>query len=380
MKGEKRLNIHNWQVRLFQIIRFLWVVLLVYAGIRFIVFATPLLYPFLISVLIALAINPLVNLLSKRAKFPRWLSVLIALLLLLTIVLGAATLIVTFTVIEIGNLADKLPHTVNELSGYVQSFITQETLNGIYNKLAFMYEQLDEAYQQTVKDTIGKAITSISQGSKQFALSFLDAVKTLLLSLPNLATVFVISLMGAFFISKDFYLWRARFRRILPQRVNSRMDTVIIDLKNALVGFIKAQITLVAITAVIVIVGLLIMQVPYAVTIGLLTGVVDLLPYLGTGTIFVPWIVYMFFKGHYSLVIGLAILYAVVLIVRQIIEPKVVAENVGLDPLLTLVALFIGYSLFGFLGLIVGPVSLVLINALFKACVHKDIWFYIKGA
>ncbi|MET3290963.1 UNVERIFIED_CONTAM: sporulation integral membrane protein YtvI [Brevibacillus sp. OAP136] len=379
MKGEERLNIHNWQVRLFQIIRFLWVVLLVYVGVKVVVFATPLLYPFLISILIALAINPLVNLLSNRAKFPRWLGVIIALILLLAIVVGAVTLVVTFTVIEIGNLTAKLPHTLNELSGYVQSFITQETLNGIYNRIQFMYAQLDPSYQETVKDTIGKTVSSISQGSKQFALNFLDAVKTLLLSLPNLATVFVISLMGAFFISKDFYLWRNRFRRILPQRVNSRMDTVILDLRNALVGFIKAQITLVAITAVIVIIGLLIMGVPYAVTIGLLTGVVDLLPYLGTGTIFVPWIVYMFFKGNYSLVIGLSILYAVVLIVRQIIEPKVVAENVGLDPLLTLVALFIGYSLFGFLGLIVGPVSLVLINALFKACVHKDIWLYIKG-
>ncbi|RNB89553.1 sporulation integral membrane protein YtvI [Brevibacillus fluminis] len=373
------MNIHNWQVRLFQIIRFLWVVLLVYVGVKVVLFATPLLYPFLISILIALAINPLVNLLSNRAKFPRWLGVIIALILLLAIVVGAVTLVVTFTVIEIGNLTAKLPHTLNELSGYVQSFITQETLNGIYNRIQFMYAQLDPSYQETVKDTIGKTVSSISQGSKQFALNFLDAVKTLLLSLPNLATVFVISLMGAFFISKDFYLWRNRFRRILPQRVNSRMDTVILDLRNALVGFIKAQITLVAITAVIVIIGLLIMGVPYAVTIGLLTGVVDLLPYLGTGTIFVPWIVYMFFKGNYSLVIGLSILYAVVLIVRQIIEPKVVAENVGLDPLLTLVALFIGYSLFGFLGLIVGPVSLVLINALFKACVHKDVWLYIKG-
>lgn len=374
------MNIHNWKIRLFQIIRFLLIVFLVYVGIKVIVFATPLLYPFLISILIALVINPLVNLLSKRAKFPRWLGVLIALLLLLTVVLGAATLIVTFTVIELGNLTNKLPHTVNELSGYVQQFITQDSLTGLYNRLTFMYAQLDPSYQETVKDTVGKVVSSFSQGSKQFVLNFLDAVKNLLLSLPNLATVFVISLMGAFFISKDFYLWRTRFRRILPQRVNSRMDTVIIDLKNALVGFVKAQLTLVSITAVIVIFGLLVMRVPYAVTVGLLTGLVDLLPYLGTGTIFVPWIVYMFFKGQYSMVIGLSILYAIVLIVRQITEPKVVAENVGLDPLLTLIGLFIGYSLFGFLGLIVGPVSLVVINALLKASVHKDIWLYIKGA
>lgn len=75
----------------------------------------------------------------------------------------------------------------------------------------------------------------------------------------------------------------------------------------------------------------------------------------------------------------MSILYGVVLIFRQIIEPKVVAENVGLDPLLTLVALFVGLQIFGFLGLIIGPVSLVLINALVKAKVFTDIWRYIKG-
>jgi len=133
------------------------------------------------------------------------------------------------------------------------------------------------------------------------------------------------------------------------------------------------------ITAAIVIIGLLIMLVEYAITIGLLTGLVDLLPYLGTGTVFIPWIVYLFFKGNYSMVIGLSILYAVVLIFRQIIEPKVVAESVGLDPLLTLVALFVGLQLFGFLGLIIGPVSLVLINALVKANVFTDVWKYVRG-
>src|SRR5690606_4485163 len=117
----------------------------------------------------------------------------------------------------------------------------------------------------------------------------------------------------------------------------------------------------------------------YAITIGLLTGLVELLPYLGTGTVFVPWIIYLFFKGNFDLVIGLSILYGLIVIFRHIIEPKGFADSVGLDPLLTLVALFVGLRLFGFLGLIIGPVSLVVINALIRAGVFMDIWKYIKG-
>lgn len=301
------------------------------------------------------------------------------LLFLLALTAGLATLIITETVVELGDLIAQLPAVINELTHYLQTTISQDFLMGLYNRFNFLYQQLDESYKQNIDQSVGKAISTVSQAGQTIVLNILNGLKNFLLSLPNLATVLVISLLGAFFISKDFYLWETRFRRLLPRGVNRRLDQILIDLRNALFGFAKAQFTLISLTAAIVIIGLLILRVEYAITIGLLTGLVDLLPYLGTGTVFIPWIIYLFFKGKYSLVIGLAVLYGVVVIFRQIIEPKIVAENVGLDPMLTLVALFVGLQLFGFLGLIVGPVSLVIINALMKANVFEDIWLYIKG-
>src|SRR5699024_5835394 len=117
------------------------------------------------------------------------------------------------------------------------------------------------------------------------------------------------------------------------------------DLKKALLGYLKAQLTLISITGAIVFVGLLILHVDYALTIAVATGLIDLLPYLGTGIVFVPWIIYMFFTGNYFLTIGLAVLYAIVLIQRQIMEPKIVSSNIGLDPLATLIAIFVGIQL-----------------------------------
>ncbi|WP_432776400.1 sporulation integral membrane protein YtvI [Brevibacillus gelatini] len=373
------MNQENWVERLFQIIRFLWVCLLVYVGIWLFQFATPLLYPFIIALLIALLIHKPVTYITKKFKIPRWLSVTLALLVLMLLAIGLVTLVVTETVVEIGELAKRLPGFAQELSDYLQRTISQDFLLGIYNQVQWIYDQLDPNYKDKISNTVGSGITSITHAGQNLVVSFLDSLKNVLVSLPNMATVSVISIMGAFFISKDFFLWEARFRRLLPSGVNNRLDQIFRDLRGALLGFLKAQLTLISLTAAIVIVGLLIMRVEYAVTIGLITGLVDLLPYLGTGTVFVPWIIYLFFKGNYTMVIGLSILYAVVLIFRQIIEPKVVAESVGLDPLLTLVALFVGLQLFGFLGLIIGPVSLVLINALVKANVFVDIWSYIRG-
>jgi predicted PurR-regulated permease PerM len=106
---------------------------------------------------------------------------------------------------------------------------------------------------------------------------------------------------------------------------------------------------------------------------------VDVIPYLGTGAIFVPWIVFEVISGEINLAIGLGVIYLIVLVQRQIMEPKILSSNIGLDPLATLIALFVGYKLLGFLGLIAGPVLLVIINTLHRANVFRDTWAFIIG-
>ena len=155
--------------------------------------------------------------------------------------------------------------------------------------------------------------------------------------------------------------------KLLPEKAKTSGKTVFIDLKKALFGFIKAQLTLISITAVIILIGLLILRVDYAITIALVAGIVDIIPYLGTGVVFVPWIIYVAIGGDMGLAIGLGVLYIVVLVQRQIMEPKILSSNIGLDPLATLIALFVGFKLIGFLGLIVGPVTLVIISTLYRA-------------
>ncbi len=121
------------------------------------------------------------------------------------------------------------------------------------------------------------------------------------------------------------------------------------------------------------------LRVEYAITIALIIGIVDILPYLGTGLVFVPWIVYTAISGDTHFAIGLGVLYIVVLVQRQVMEPKLLSSNIGLDPLATLIALFVGFKLIGFLGLIVGPVLLVIGRTLHHAGVFQDIWHFIVG-
>jgi sporulation integral membrane protein YtvI len=165
-----------------------------------------------------------------------------------------------------------------------------------------------------------------------------------------------------------------------PTKAVQVCGTIWRDLQKALFGYLRAQFILISITAAFVIVGLLILQVPYAISIGLLIGFVDLLPYLGTGAVMVPWIIIVFVQGNIPLGIGLSIVYGVILVARQILEPKVLATSVGMDPLAILIALFIGLQLFGFVGLIIGPVTLILLTAFHRANVFRDVRDYVlKG-
>ncbi|MBO8171861.1 MAG: sporulation integral membrane protein YtvI [Bacillaceae bacterium] len=365
--------------RLMQIARLFYVLLIVLAVFFILYFTLPLLYPFLIGLVIAYLINRPVTFLEMKARLPRWLSVLIVLTLFISILITIVSILIAEVVIEISHLIQDIPAYIDMLTDFIQEFLTRDIIINFYDQVNTWFEKVGENYQQKIDENIENGFDKIANAGSTLITNLLTGIKNVLSSLPNLATVMVISVLASFFISKDYYRLREKTKNLIPISFQGHTRQVLDDLKDALFGFIKAQLTLISITAVIVMIGLLILRVDYAITIGLITGLVDLLPYLGTGAVFVPWIIYLFFSGNYPLVIGLSILYAVVVIQRQLMEPKILATNVGLDPLVTLIALFVGLQLFGFLGLIIGPVTIVVFNALNRSGVFRDLWKYIKG-
>ncbi len=370
----------EWKINIGRALRLLWVIFWTFVIFWSAQLAIPLLYPFLYGLMIAFMINKPVHILEKKTRLPRWVSVAIVLLFFIFMIIGSFTLVVTQVVIEITHLITVLPMYIEDATHYVKVFITKEIIANFYNNAQEYYFSLDKNYQLQIEEYIGVGLTKIAKAGTFFINAILHGLQTFLTSLPNAATVLVISLLAAFFISKDFYRFQEKLMSFMPLFIQNRIGTVTDDLKQALLGFIRAQLTLISITGMIVIVGLLILRVKYAFTIGIITGIVDLLPLLGTGFVFVPWIIYLFIKGNFNLVIGLSILYGVVLIQRQIMEPKIVADSIGLDPLITLIALFVGLQLFGVAGLILGPVAVVVINALINARVFQDLWTYVKGS
>jgi sporulation integral membrane protein YtvI len=157
--------------------------------------------------------------------------------------------------------------------------------------------------------------------------------------------------------------------RQLPSSWGTKLTSLKTDLFGALVGFIKAESIILSMTFIESFIGLTIIGVDYAFTLAIIIAVFDILPVLGTGGIYVPWGITNIIMGNYRMGISLIALYGFITVVRYMVEPKVVGQQLGIHPVLTLMSMFAGLKLIGAAGLILGPTAVVT----FKACQHAGI-------
>jgi len=367
----------NWNY-LYIALRFIFVLFIIIAGFLVSYYAARLAEPFIIAIILALVMNPIVNLLNRHFKVPRGLSVLISLIAIFAFIAAILTLFILELISGFTYLTNVVPDKAN---WFINAFehLLSDRIKPLYNQLLKSYHELSPSRQETIMNHVQSIGQHVAQDLTNIGRGIVAYLTGLITALPNLLFVLGFALLGTFFISKDWDKLGAGLKKMMPPKVYEDAGKVAAGLKKAMFGYIRAQLTLITMTAVVDLAGLLFLRVDYALTIAILTGFVDLLPYLGTGAVFVPWILYQFLAGNYEMTIGLSILYAVLVIQRQIMEPKIISSSIGLDPLATLVSLFVGIQLFGFLGLIIGPATLVVINTLKESGVFKDIWRFILG-
>src|SRR5699024_6759806 len=157
------------------------------------------------------------------------------------------------------------------------------------------------------------------------------------------ATLLVISLLATFFISKDWYRLIKKMHQIVPDRVHDKIDQIHSSLQRALLGFLKVELKFIFFTPCFFLIGLLFLSFEHALTIALIIWIVDFLPYIGAILVFLPWIIFSFTTGDITLGIGLSILYGLVVAQRQLIKPKILSSSIGISPLATLFAMFVGF-------------------------------------
>lgn len=315
-----------------------------------------LILPFILAILIAVLIEPVVVFFETKAKLKRGLSVAISLVL----VVGGFIYIVSLLISKV----------IHEISGMTPQIITysdtivQKSMATISDfRVFYLRMDLPIEVQNAIQDNLQNAIIVF----KQILESIVNSLAKLLTALPGMLVFILIATVATFFIIKDRAILRTFFLQFIPPDARGKTRSVITELFNSFVGFLKAYGILITITMITTMIGLKILGVKYVLTIGIVTGLLDILPILGPGTLFVPWIIWEFIIGNTGLAVGLLVLYGTISIVRQFLEPKIIGDNIGLHPLATLISLYVGLKLGGIVGMILGPVTIVIIMSCFRA-------------
>ncbi|PQD94655.1 sporulation integral membrane protein YtvI [Pradoshia eiseniae] len=335
-------------------------------------------YPFIIGICLAFLMNPFITFTTEKLRFPRALSVLVSMIVVIALIAGLITFLITEIVAGAAYLSNVLPEHLDNMIKLIQDFF-QSRILPLYERIISLFNDLEDGQQDTILSNIENIGSSIGTTLTNLIQTTLGFVPKLIGWLPGAGTGALFSLLATFFIAKEWNKFLAKTQQLLPAKALFNIKKIIVELERALFGFIRAQLTLITITTLIVLLGLLILRIEFAITIALITGFVDLLPYLGTGFVFVPWIIYALMTGNFSLALGLAILYTVVIVQRQVMEPKILSSSIGLDPLITLIAIFVGFKTIGFIGLIIGPIVLIIIRSLYKLRILHDVWDFIMG-
>lgn len=292
--------------------------------------------PFVIGWIIALIANPLVKFFEKRFKIVRKLGTWLVIVVVLVAVTGICYAVFSWLVHQGIEFVEHLPE---------------------------MYEAMMEGFQE-----IGIDVQFLTESISFPSLGIAgDAVS----NLPNLLVQAVFMFLAAYFFIADKEKISAGFRKIMPDTFFERWEWFKKLFSRAVGGYFIAQFKIMGVIAAILFVGFMILEVDYAILWALLIAFLDFIPFLGTGTAIWPWAAFQIATGDYYLAVGLMIIYLICLLVHQLLQPKFVGDTVGMDPLTTLIFMFMGYRISGVLGMIFAvPAGIILIN-LYKAGAFK---------
>ncbi len=320
---------------------------LLVAGLWFgVKYALPVAIPFLLGASVALAAEPLVNL-GVRWKLPRGVAAGVGVTVTLILFLTVLSFLGALAVRELIDLAEDLPdiqNTAKKGMGRLEGWLTDLAAGAPKGVRPLLTKTVEQSFAG------GNAVFD------RMAAQVPGAVTGILTWIPKGAVGLFTFVLSGFLISARLDKFRLYFREKMPPSWYDRYLPALRQTKTALGGWVKAQGKLALITWGIVALGLWLLKIPYGILWAGLIALVDAVPVLGTGTVLVPWALVCFLQGQTMQGVWLLCIYGAALITRTVLEPRLVGKQLGLDPLITLAAFYVGFSLFGFLGMVLAPV------------------------
>ena len=327
-------------------------------GIVFLIFRylLNLIWPFFIAFLFAWILTPLIRWLTFKCRIKHDISVAISLIFFFAIMCGVVVLVTSRFIALVGYLTTLLPRLYSDIIGPGLENLSA-SLSDLAERLSPELADMLESYLPTVISSIGSAVTNVS-------MRIVTSLSGTATRIPSRLLSALICVIATIFMTADFTRITTFLLRQIPERPRMIIGEAKESLKKVIRKYGRSYGIIMGITFLEMLVGMLVLRQSNAFLIALAIAVFDIFPIVGAGTILLPWGVICLLGGNTVKGIGLLIIYLIEIIVRQVIEPRIVGRQVGLHPIITLTAMYVGTKLFGGIGLLGLPITCAIVQSL----------------
>ncbi len=347
--------------------------LLALAGVVVAVFAVIYLgiyfWPFAIGIALAFLLEKPVNAVVSKLKISRKIVGTIAVAITFLLIAGIIALAITSLVNEAISLSAKIPNIYENLK------IEYKT---IYTSITEMLDRTPSGVSESLYNIGLNILSKLATLTTKLANTIINFI----IFIPNILIYIIVTFLATLFLVIDRRTITKFMTDVLPNSWVKKITDVIAKCFISLTKYLKALFILITVTFVELLIAFVILKVDYPLTIAIIGALIDALPILGISALLLPWAIYSAVTGELGFGISLVILYFMMTIIRQLIEPKVVSNNLGTHPFITLLCMYLGFKILGLAGLIIGPVLMIIFknvfSTMFKAGYFKNIFVLKK--
>lgn len=328
--------------------------------------------PFIIAEIIALIADPIVKFLEKKMKIKRKAGSVIVIVLVIAIVALIIYAIVAKLIEEVIGFAAMAPTLWKNLVYTLQNI-------DLTSRMKFIIDLSPDFKIASMKigNSIGQSIANGIENGANTASQF-ESGASIAQAVPNIIISIIMTILASYMFVADRKYIPSVLDKVVPKGLKNRWDVVTTSMKQAVGGYFSAQLKILAFVFAVLLVGFIILRVDYAVLVALLIAILDFLPFFGTGTVMIPWAIIELINSDYKMAFGIFVTWAASQLIRQIIQPKLLSDSMGLPPIPTLFLLYVGFKFGGALGLIFAvPIGMIVVN-LYKAGVFSNFIWSIK--
>ena len=310
--------------------------------------------PLIIGWLISCIANPLVVFLESKIKIRRKAGTVVVIVVVIAVVSGIGYAACSVLFRQIHGFVKELPEMWNVLVQDLDSFVSvaNQYLGGVAPNIAEFLGNLGTS--------IGEAITNLPS---KLDLDTFGGMGSMGGSIANVAISVIMAMLSAYFFIADREWIYEALEKIVPKGIAQKYGVFYGSLRQAVGGYFKAQLRIEVWMYLLILLGLTLLKVRYALLIALLIAVIDILPFFGSGAVLVPWAIVTALGGDYARAIWFLVIWGVGQLFRQLIQPKIMGDSIGMEPIPTIILLFIGYKAAGVIGMLVAvPIGIIVVN------------------